>query len=136
MVGSNLCPGKREKAFPNLKLRFWGGRNSVMGGGLLAEAFMSSRRYRNLRAEGKKVRDARKAAIVSADENNGGENAMSPTSIDEKTGGAQNPGEGGDQGNKSMATGQTQLMGRQNVMQEQRKQSQLGTMRQEPTIEY
>jgi hypothetical protein len=136
MVGSNLCPGKREKAFLDLKLRFWGGRNSVMGGGLLAEAIMSTRRYRNLRAEGKKARDTRKAAIISADEDNGGENAMSPTSNDEKAGGAQSPGEGGDQGKKSVVTWQPQLMGRQNVTQEQRKQRQLGTMRQEPTIVY
>ncbi|KIW70099.1 hypothetical protein PV04_02405 [Phialophora macrospora] len=97
MAASHISPSKREKAFPELKLRFWGGRNSVMGGGLLADSLMSTRGYRNVRAERKKVRDSRKAAITCVDEDDGAERAKSPTSIDEKGGGVQKPERGCDQ---------------------------------------
>ncbi|EXJ61794.1 hypothetical protein A1O7_02224 [Cladophialophora yegresii CBS 114405] len=97
MADQQLGPSKKEKEFPELRLRFWGGKNSVMGG-LLAEAFMSPRRYHNLVADHKKARDARKAATAAvvattsmkADEAVGEELSKAPTSADEKAEGTPN----------------------------------------------
>ncbi|ETI19719.1 hypothetical protein G647_08732 [Cladophialophora carrionii CBS 160.54] len=92
MANTQICSSKKEKQFPELKLRFSGGENSVMGGGLLAEALLSPRRYHNLRVEHKKAQDARRAATaadegttsIKADDAGGEELAKAPASRAEK----------------------------------------------------
>ena len=51
----------------DLELRFWRGKNSVIQGGLLAELFLSPKKYQALQDDREKKRNARKAARALAE---------------------------------------------------------------------
>ncbi|KAJ9616332.1 hypothetical protein H2200_000050 [Cladophialophora chaetospira] len=59
--------GKKEFDFTDMQLRFWGGKDTVMGGGLFAEIFMCSSEYNNMRAERRKKKDAKREGLTTAE---------------------------------------------------------------------
>ena len=63
MSASQDPPTKAERKSRGLNLHFWGGKKSVMGSGLLAEAFMWPKRYESTRATRQGKRDAQRAAL-------------------------------------------------------------------------